>query len=320
MTLTDNPKPRIRFGLCCIFRDAPVQFRTTTAKVISRLNRKDQLTKLSDLCLANAGSLKRALETVGRLGIGAFRILSPVFPLYTHPDVGYALDELPESIDIREALRQVADYRGSHDLRLSLHPDQFIVLNSPRPEVVANAREELCYQNQVAELVGAEVINLHLGGVYGDKPTAIDRFIANFATLPETIRSRLSLENDDRCYTPSDLLPVSERTGIPVVYDVHHHRCNPDGLTVPEATTLCAATWQRQGREPYFHISSPRNGWTNGDPRPHSEYIALDDFPDEWRRLQFSFTVDVEAKAKELAVVRLMNDMGIQLFCTSTSR
>ena len=248
--------PKVRFGLCCLFHNEPVKYRTSTAKALARLDRQAQLAKLSELCQANAETLKSALNTANRLGIKAYRIPSPLFPLYTHPGVGYPFDDLPDHCEIRSSLREVFAYREGHGLRLSLHPDQFIVLNSPHPQVVASAVEELQYQQLVAELVGADVINLHLGGVYGDKPAGVARFVANFAALPQSVQSRLSLENDDRSYTPSDLLSVSEQTGIPVVYDVHHHRCNPDELSVADATGLCAATWHQQGREPYFHIAA----------------------------------------------------------------
>jgi UV DNA damage endonuclease len=88
-----------------------------------------------------------------------------------------------------------------------------------------------------------------------------------------------------------------------VVYDAHHHRCNPDGLAVDEASRLAAATWRE--REPYFHISSPRDGWAAANPRPHADFIDPGDIPESWREMQL--TVDVEAKAKERAVVAIMN-------------
>jgi UV DNA damage endonuclease len=110
------------------------------------------------------------------------------------------------------------------------------------------------------------------------------------------------LENDDRIFTPADLLPVCERVGVPLVYDAHHHRCKPDGWSVAEATARAAATWG--GREPYFHLSSPREGWGAGDPRPHADYIDPADLPREW--LGMDVTVDVEAKAKERAVIAAM--------------
>jgi UV DNA damage endonuclease len=104
-----------------------------------------------------------------------------------------------------------------------------------------------------------------------------------------------------------DLLPICARLSIPLVYDVHHHRCNPDGLTIEEATQLAAETWQMTGREQYCHLSSPRAGWAAGDPKPHADYIDLADVPTCW--LGRTMTVDIEAKAKELAVVKLMTEL-----------
>jgi len=105
-----------------------------------------------------------------------------------------------------------------------------------------------------------------------------------------------------------DLLPLAECLRIPLVYDVHHHRCLPDGLSVEEATRLAGATWQATGGEQYCHISSPRLGWQGGNRNRHADYIDPDDVPVCWRGR--SMTVDVEAKAKELAVLRLMRDLA----------
>jgi UV DNA damage endonuclease len=161
------------------------------------------------------------------------------------------------------------------------------------------------YQGLLAALTGAEAINIHLGGVYGDKPAAMARFRNVFAKLPEGLRRRISLENDDISYSPADLLPLARELSIPLVYDRHHHRCLPDRLGEAQATVQCAATWQALGREPWFHLSSPRAGWSGGNPRPHADFIDPADFPPDWRTLDFPFTVDIEAKAKELAVVAL---------------
>jgi UV DNA damage endonuclease len=297
----------MRFGLCCLLINEPVLFRTTTAKVLSALGRADQLHKLSGICRDNARNLLLALETVQRLGIGAFRIMSPLFPRMTHPDVGYGLPDLPDGGDITLQLGAIRRFARQHDIRLSFHPDQFVVLSSPHPAVVANSIRELEYQAGLAEALGADVINIHAGGVYGDKPAALQRFCRVFPGLPDNVRARLTLENDDVSYTVRDLLPVCEKLTIPLVYDVHHHRCNPDGLSVEEATRLAKETWQRVGREQYCHLSSPRAGWGSGNPKPHADYINLGDLPDCW--LGQEMTVDIEAKAKELAVVRLMADL-----------
>jgi UV DNA damage endonuclease len=298
----------MRFGLCCLFIKEPVSFRTTTATALLTTPRDRQLAKFSEICLHNARNLLLALETAHRLGIGAFRIMSPLFPRMTHPAVGYGLEELPEGGAISQMLEKVRNYARQQDIRLSFHPDQFVVLSSPHPPVVESSLRELTYQGLLAEAVGADVINIHGGGVYGDKEGALGRLEAVVANLPVTVRNRLSLENDDVSYTVRDLLPLCRRLSLPLVYDAHHHRCNPDGLSVEEATDLAAQTWLALGREPYCHISSPKSGWQGGNPRPHAEYLDPADFPDCWRGRQM--TVDIEAKAKELAVVRLMAELA----------
>ncbi|NTW98428.1 MAG: UV DNA damage repair endonuclease UvsE [Geobacteraceae bacterium] len=297
----------LRFGLCCLFKNEDVSFRTTTVKALSNLPRDRQLSKLSEICLHNAINLQLALETALRLGIGAFRVMSPLFPRMTHPETGYSLEYLPDSETISSILETCKSFAATQQIRLSFHPDQFVVLSSPHPAVVANSILELEYQARLAEAIGADVINIHAGGVYGDKPAALKRFGNVYDYLPEYVRSRLTLENDDISYTPEDLLQLCEQRAIPFVYDVHHHRCNPDRMTIEEATERAGATWKVSGREQQCHISSPKAGWGSGVPRPHADYIDPSDVPDCW--LEREMTVDVEAKAKELAVVRLMNDL-----------
>jgi UV DNA damage endonuclease len=295
----------MRFGLCCLFVAEKISFRTTTAKVLSAMERKKALAKVSDICLHNADNLLLAVQAARRLGIGAFRIMSPLFPRMTHPEVGYALDDLPQAESIAARLSAVRAFAQEHDIRLSFHPDQFVVLSSPHAHVVENSIRELEYHAFLADLVGADVINIHGGGVYGDKTAALARFAEVFKRLPENLIKRLSVENDDISYTVTDLLPMCTQLGLPLVYDVHHHRCNPDGLGECEATDLAAQTWR--GREPYCHISSPREGW-QASPKPHADYIDITDVPQCWHGR--AMTVDVEAKAKELAVVRLMQELN----------
>lgn len=297
----------MRFGLCCLFKREPVSFRTTTAKGLLSLHRDRQLQKVSEICFHNTSNLSLALETVHRLNIGAFRIMSPLFPRLTHPDVGYRLEDLPDASEIKHQLENTRIFARHHGIRLSFHPDQFVVLSSANPHVVKNSIRELEYQGMLAEAVGADVINIHAGGVYGDKFQALQRLKAVIADLTDDVKTRLTIENDDVSYTPRDLLSFCERLSIPLVYDVHHHRCNPDGLSVEAATMLAGNIWQALGREQYCHLSSPRNGWQGGDPKPHADYIEPADFPACW--LEREMTVDLEAKAKELAVVRLMAEL-----------
>jgi UV DNA damage endonuclease len=294
----------IRFGLCCIFRKYPVSFRRTTATHLARFSEEDRLTRLAGLCAHNAESLLKALVFCRENRIGAFRINSQILPLKTHPEMGYDIFDLPGAKEIVAAFRACGEFCLTHDIRTTFHPDQFIVLSSPNPDVVQRSVADLVYQAEVAEWVNADVINIHAGGVYGDKPSALSRLAAAIETLPDPVRKSLTLENDDRSYTPQDLFPVCSDLNIPLVYDVHHHRCLGDGLSVEAATELSMKTWDR---EPLFHISSPRDGWSAPDPRKHHDYIDIRDLPNHW--LSMDITVEVEAKAKELAIKKLMDDL-----------
>jgi len=294
----------IRWGLCCIFREVPIKFHRTTAKYTAKLSADERLTRLSNICLHNAESLLEALKFCRLNGIGAFRINSQILPLKTHPQLAYEIEDLPQSTEIVNAFKKCKTYCHRHNLRTSFHPDQFILLSSPNPEVTRRSIADLRYQAEVAEWVGADVINIHAGGAYGNKDEALERLVTQTRDLPQNVRRRLTLENDDRLYSPRDLLPVCEKLAIPLVYDLHHHRCLPDGRNVEGTTQLALKTWDR---EPLFHISSPLKSWQDRNPRNHHDYINLDDFPECWLKLEI--TVEVEAKAKELAVLKLMREI-----------
>jgi len=294
----------IRLGLCCIFRDQPIKFVTTTATAIGRMTRPDALAKLARLCAANAEALLASLRFCADHGIGCFRINSQILPLKTHPHQGYDLRDLPGGNEIIRRFRQCGAFAKKNRLRTCFHPDQFVVLNSTRPEVVQASVRELEYQAEVAEWVGADVVNIHGGGAFGDKEKALADFSRNLTRLSTRARRRLTVENDDKIYTPTDLLPLCQAEGIPLVYDVHHHRCNPDELSEKEATEQAIATWSR---EPLFHISSPIEGWRGPRPERHHDFIDVKDFPKCWQ--DHDLTVEVEAKAKEVAVLKLKQEL-----------
>ena len=299
----------LRLGLCCIFLEQPIKFRNTTVKAISGMERDAALEKLSGLCLANAEALRQSLQFCADNGIGCFRINSQILPVKTHAECGYDVFDLPEGDEIVQRFKACGEFARTHDIRTCFHPDQFVVMNSPRPDVVDRSIAELEYQSEIAEWVGADVVNIHGGGGYGDKPDALARFARNLSRLSDRARSRLTVENDDTTYSPSELLPLCQAEGIPLVYDVHHHRCNQDDLSVDEATEQAIATWDR---EPMFHISSPIEGWKGPKPRRHHDFINVRDFPQCWNGL--ALTVEVEAKAKEVAVLKLMKQLAERWF------
>ena len=286
----------IKLGLCCSFKKEPIRFRTTTAAYLMRC--KEPLAHLNSIVAHNIEALEKATNFCKRNGIGAFRINSDFLPVCTHPEVAYQLEDLPDGKEFKERLSR------DWGVRLSFHPDQFVVLSSPKEKVCESSINELEYHGEIAELVNADVINIHAGGAYDSKEEALLRFASNFEKLSERVQKRLTIENDDRTYTVEDLLPLCKRLSIPLVYDVHHHRCNRDHFSIEEATEAAISTWNR---EPLFHISSPLGGWKSKTPQKHSDYISIEDFPRCW--LPLDLTVDVEAKAKELAVIEIKNDL-----------
>jgi UV DNA damage endonuclease len=298
-----TPSSQLRWGLCCQFLDAPIKFRTATHRYVASLGARLARRYLGEIAAHNADALAAAIERCHELGIGAFRVNSQVLPLATHPITGYDLEQLDPSGAIAGAFEWAGALARAYDVRLSLHPDQFVVLNSEREAVVQSAVQELEHQAAIAEMIGADVIVLHAGGAAGGSGAALDRVERGLPLLSERVRERLALENDDRSFTPRSLLPLCHRTGVPLVYDVHHHRCLADGLSVEEATELAFATWE--GREPYAHLSSPKGGWTAMNVRAHADYIDPEDFPEVWRTR--TMTIDVEAKAKERAVLAIKN-------------
>lgn len=298
----------IRLGLCCQFIQEDIRFRTATATYLQKLiaRGEDPLVYVGDIIKANIAALEKAIDFCAAKGILCFRISSDFMPVSTHPVCGYRLENLPDADQIKETLIKCGHKAKKGGIRLTFHPDQFVILSSPKKEVVEKSLTDLEYHATLADLVGADVINIHGGGGYGDKLLALSRFEENFKRLSPNIKMRLTVENDDKVFTPSDLLPLCHRLKIPLVYDVHHHRCLPDGLTVEEATKAALGTWNR---EPLFHLSSPLEGWRGPKPFRHHDYIDLDDFPKCWTTLG-PLTVEVEAKAKELAVLRLKSQLG----------
>jgi UV DNA damage endonuclease len=286
----------IRLGLCCIFLKEPIKFRTTTATYLARIaNPRAHIEAIVD---HNLTSLERAILYCAAHDIGDFRISSDLLPCATHPDVGYSPAPFANGFD---RCREIAT---AHDIRLTFHPDQFVILNSPREEVVDKAIADIELQADVADRLGADVINIHAGGAYGDKASALERLRRHLDRLSTTARSRLTLENDDRSFTPEDLLSLCTQEGVPFCYDVHHHRCLPDALSVEEATAAAVKTWNR---EPLFHLSSPKEGWKGPDPRRHADTIHLRDWPGCWNTL--NLTVEVEAKGKEVAISSLIGKL-----------
>lgn len=265
-------------------------------------------------------ALHRILDYVHREGMRMYRICSDFVPYATHPD----LPQFHRQIDDNALeLARVGRYARKLDVRLSLHPSQFVVLNAVDEEIVRKSMWDLDSQAHLLDAMeqGPEaVVVLHVGGVYGDREASRDRFAANFERLSERARRRLVVENDDAWYTVEDCLWVHERTGIPVVFDHQHHRVNNTGLPVEEAARAALSTWP-EGVVPKIHFSSAR---LDGREVKRGKAVKVEapllrqhaDYIDPWTFTEFmasvrdvAFDVMLEAKAKDLALQKLVRDL-----------
>ncbi len=188
----------------------------------------------------------------------------------------------------------------------------FNVLTSPNPTVVKNTIVDLETHGKVFDMMGLErtpynKINIHCNGVYGDKKSAMDRFCENFQLLSDSVKSRLTVENDDKesMYSVKDLMYIHEKIGIPIVFDYHHHKFCTGGLSEEEALKLAVSTWPK-GITPIVHYSESKSLHENNakiKAQAHSEYINR--IPDTYG---IDVDIMVEAKAKELAILPFLKD------------
>lgn len=258
------------------------------------------LEHVSSLALANTRDLATIVQWNHEHGIRLFRMSSDIFPWASE----YRLSELPDYDAICANLARVGTLATRYGQRLTYHPSHFVCLASPRDEVVRKGVHELETHSESLDLMGfapshRNKINLHVGGVYGDKAAALERWGAAFDRLSDGCRARVTLENDDvpTQYSVDDLLPLARGRGIPVVYDLHHFRFCRGALDGRAALEAAMATWPA-GVRPVVHWSESQAG---RKPLAHSDFVygPLDLYGHE-----ADVDVMIEAKAKEQALLR----------------
>lgn len=296
----------MRVGYACINTSIKENFRTCRVATVE----KKGPDILKELTLENLKLTKRIIEWNIEHGILFYRMTSEMVVLATHPVNPWDWRDDP---DVIRVCSEIKTLRDEHGLRLSTHPGQYSVLNSPNPDVVERTIADLDYHAALSELTGAEDMILHLGGKYGDPESALERLVSETCKLPEPIRSRLRYENDDRTYNLEDVLSVCESTGIPTCFDIHHHRCNPADAPLDELMDRVYRTWETIGT-PKVHISSGKN---TPDDRRHHDIIFADDV--DWLLAVLdgrNADIMVEAKAKEqaaLGVMELLMERGVKV-------
>jgi len=286
-------------GFACISKTLKEngKFKTMSVKTFNSLSEEERIRRLRALSVDNLYNTYKIIKWCIEKGIGLYRLSSDLIPLATYvPEWHWWEDR-----DILNMCNNIKETVISGAIRISMHPDQFCVLNSDKEEVVRNSITILEHHNRLSNLVGNKTLVLHVGSGTGGKKKAIERFITNFKRLPADIREKIVLENDDKIFNAEDTLYICETLGIPMVLDIHHHNCNHDKDNLPEIIERIKNTWK--GRRPKIHLSSGRTCPTD---RHHSDFIDYEDYKKAVELVKDDFDIMLECKEKDLAVLDIM--------------
>lgn len=279
---------------------------TFTYKLFSQKPREEAMERAIEVGRNNLHATQRILYYCAAHGIRLLRMSSALIPLATHPDV-----MLDVATIYKTELQKLGEFARANGIRLSMHPSQFTLLNGA-DKVLRASIADLEYHAALLDGMGLPPecnINIHVGGVYGDKAAAIERLYHNYSQVPEQVRNRLTFENDDKTYTTQETLEVCEQLKLPFVLDLHHDWCNPSDESPLELVPRILKTWGEVS--PKIHVSSPRN---EKDFRAHAEYVDSEGVLPYLKRCKETgleeINVMLEAKSKDLALFKLAEDLA----------
>jgi|TARA_R110000824_G_scaffold347164_1_gene533965 UV DNA damage endonuclease len=279
---------------------------TTGRGMIKRTFESKGVDYASEITLANVKDLHNIMAWNVLNGHNFYRMTSGLAPWKTE----YEWDDLKDIKEIKQWLRSAGTMANTHGVRVTSHPGPFNVLVSPNENVVENTFKDLIMHGDVFDFMGLSrthynKINIHCNGVYGDKQSAMDRFCKNFERLPDSVKSRLTVENDDKAsmYSVKDLMYIHGRIGIPIVFDYHHHKFCTGDLSEQQALELAMSTWP-DGIVPVVHYSeSKAEHQLDESIRPQAHSDLINKLPDTYGNI---VDIMVEAKHKELAIREFM--------------
>jgi UV DNA damage endonuclease len=300
------------YNLCCIsneLKEQGYQFQTMTFKrwtqLCDELGDERALFELGDRWLNNCNVTFMAIQHCSENGWG-YRVSSDLFPVLTHPDFKYDITDVPQYQEIVDCLRETAEYNQTWQVRLSTHPDQFLVLASENQDAVDKSIAELNHHGWVMDQLGCQrnhynVMCLHVNCSKGDPADIAARFMSNLNRCDQSVQSRLAVETEDRgCWHAENLC---EHFDIPVIWDNLHNQCNPSSLSELDAALLCKSTWN--GIKPVFHLSESHPDKPN--PRCHADMPTFVPLISSLVDADY----DLEYKSKDAAIreiIRLSQD------------
>ncbi|NMB78108.1 MAG: UV DNA damage repair endonuclease UvsE [Methanomicrobiales archaeon] len=286
----------MRIGYPCINRS----LGCTPSKTFRLASYTDE--RLSQTVTENLDCLKKILAYNVDHGLLFLRITSDLVPFASHPVCTFPWQEYFSPV-----LGELGDICRNNGFRITMHPDQFVLLNSPDEEIVSRSIQELAYQAAILDLMELDLtarLQIHVGGVYGDKDAAMDRFVRTWSALPRPIQSRLVIENDERMYSFADCMEINRRTGIPVIADTFHHALLNHDEPVGELLAIQKKTWKKKDGIPLVDYSSQQVGKRPG---AHAEHIVPDDFSRFLADSQphdFDIMLEIKDKEKSALIAR----------------
>jgi UV DNA damage endonuclease len=291
-----------RVGYACINMTLGREGVTTNRDAIQRTFQTKGLSHISKLVLANVTDLEKVIHWNEENGFKFYRISSCLFPWMTE----YSFDDLPDWQDIKTVLRRIGDAATKYGQRMEFHPSHFTILASPNPTTVERSIRDLEQHSRIFDEMGLEpshwnCLNIHVGGAYGDKEIASQRWCDNFSRLSENCRKRVVVENDDKAnmYSVLDLYNmIYKKVGAPITFDIFHHTFCTGGLSAHEAANLAASTWKDAPL--VIHWSSSMKMYENANAKSvaHADYIY-----DEFQDWETGGWFMCESKAKELSIL-----------------
>lgn len=256
--------------------------------------------KLIEIVEGNLNCLQKILEYNLEHNLYFFRITSDLIPFAPHPIMKFDWQNY-----FKNEFREIGSFIKKHDMRITMHPGQYTVLNSINNQVFQNSLKDLDYHVDVLDLMELDKtvkVQVHVGGVYGDKDKSLQRFIKRYDGLTRKIKNRLMIENDDKSYSLTDCLKISEKTNIPIVFDIFHYECLNTGESVNDAFELFIRTWSKEDGLPIVHYSSEHP--LKGKPG-HAEHINMKHFKKFLEKTSnFDFDIMLEIKDKEKSALK----------------
>jgi UV DNA damage endonuclease len=291
-------------GYCCINVGLSEKGITTNKGMVQKTFLERGLKYVDEISMINVNNLVKILEWNKENKIHLFRMSSDIFPWCSE----YEFTDLPSYAKISDVLKKAGDLAKESNQRLTFHPSHYTILASCNDNVVKKSIKELRQHAEIMDMMGLErstyyPINIHIGTSKPTKSDAAERFCRHFENLPENVKSRLVVENDDKLagFTPNDLYTlVYEKIGTPITFDYHHYMCNPDhGLSEEDALDLCLSTWKTKA---ITHYSDSRKIYEDSTSKDvaHSDWIWNPEIPSYGRE----FDIELEVKMKEKALLQ----------------